>query len=201
LLAIYFRLANFYITWAEIFTLKITCLASFAVLHFHRIPRRHVNRSGFIKPRMRQRERTINSGKKANHVRPSFRANYPHACVFQGTKRYDLPFRVFMRQKCVVLEFSRFLVENSMIFHFSIFSHRALALFSMIYLVEHCEPYEVWRDQKIGWLYSWRWSVISYMLLKCHTNLELKMKLYILGREKIFSATYFFKNLRKLVQV
>ncbi|KYM88261.1 hypothetical protein ALC53_02743 [Atta colombica] len=37
---------------------------------------------------------------------------------------------VFMRQKCVVLEIPRFLVENPMIFHFSIFFHRALALFS-----------------------------------------------------------------------
>ncbi|KYQ58734.1 hypothetical protein ALC60_02382 [Trachymyrmex zeteki] len=36
---------------------------------------------------------------------------------------------VFMRQKCVVLETPRFLVENPMIFHFSIFSYRALALF------------------------------------------------------------------------
>jgi len=118
---------------------KLARRAGISVLHFRRIPPRHVNRSGFIKAAYEAPGTHNKFRKKANHVRPSFRANQ-YSCVRiarHETTRFTFPRIVFIREKRAIPEFS--CVEKLMRFHFSTRSRRGTltSLFIICFDVYH----------------------------------------------------------------
>ena len=94
-----------------------------------------------------------------------------------------------MRQKCVVLEIPRFLVENPMIFHFSIF-FRALALFSRgLFSEQYTTIWSLTKPENRLIIAGGEVWILELDVIKIHhTNLELKMEIYVPEKVKIFSA-------------